>query len=49
MMTALADRAAARTRVSAWIENDNQYRRHSALGMMSAIGDERALQTGKAA
>ena len=34
--------------VSAWIEDYNQNRRHSALGMMSPAGD-RALKAGKAA
>jgi putative transposase len=42
-------RAAARARVSTWIEDYNQNRRHSALGMMSPAGYERALQTGEAA
>ena len=44
-----ATRAAARARVSAWIEDYNQHRRHSALGMMSPVGYERALKAGKAA
>jgi putative transposase len=39
-----ATRAAARARVSAWIEDYNQRRRHSALGMMSPAGYEQALQ-----
>jgi putative transposase len=39
-----ATRAAARARVSAWIEDYNTKRRHSALGMMSPIGYEQALQ-----
>src|SRR5207302_3936779 len=38
-----ATRAAARVRVSAWIEDYNQHRRHSALGMMSPVGYEQAL------
>ena len=38
-----ATRAAARARVSAWIEDYNQHRRHSALGMMSPVGYEQAL------
>jgi putative transposase len=42
-------RAAARARVSTWIEDYNRHRRHSALGMMSPIDYERALQAGKAA
>ena len=42
-------RAAARARVSAWIEDYNRHRRHSALGMMSPVDYERALQAGKAA
>ena len=37
-------RAAARTRVSAWIEDYNTRRRHSALGMMSPVRYEQALQ-----
>jgi putative transposase len=42
-------RAAARARVPAWIEDYNQHRRHSALGMMSPADYEQALKTGKAA
>ena len=42
-------RAVARARVSAWIEDYNTRRRHSALGMMSPAGYERALQAGEAA
>ena len=42
-------RAAARARVSAWIEDYNRHRRHSALGMMSPVDYERALQAGEAA
>jgi transposase InsO family protein len=42
-------RAAARARVSAWIEDYNTRRRHSALGMMSPVDYEQALKTGKAA
>jgi transposase InsO family protein len=45
----LETRAAARARVPAWIEDYNRHRRHSALGMMSPIDYERALQTGQAA
>ena len=42
-------RAAARARVSAWIEDYNTRRRHSALSMMTPVGYEHALKTGKAA
>ena len=44
-----ATRAAARARVSAWIEDYNTQRRHSALDMMSPVSYERALQAGEAA
>jgi putative transposase len=44
-----ATRAAARARVPAWIEDYNQSRRHSALGMMAPVSYERALQAGEAA
>jgi transposase InsO family protein len=44
-----ATRAAARARVSTWIEDYNLHRRHSALGMMSPLDYERALQAGEAA
>jgi transposase InsO family protein len=44
-----ATRAAARARVSAWIQDYNQDRRHSALGMISPVSYQRALQAGKAA
>jgi putative transposase len=44
-----ATRAAARARVSAWIEDYNTQRRHSALGMMSPVSYERALQAAEAA
>ena len=44
-----ATRAAARARVSAWIEDYNTRRRHSALGMMTPVDYERALQAGEAA
>jgi transposase InsO family protein len=44
-----ATRAAARARVSAWIENYNTQRRHSALGMMSPVDYEQALKAGEAA
>jgi putative transposase len=39
-----ATRAAARARVSDWIEDYNTRRRHSALGMMSPAGYEQALR-----
>jgi putative transposase len=42
-------RAAARARVSAWIEDYNTQRRHSALGMMTPADYEQALKAGKAA
>jgi putative transposase len=42
-------RAAARARVSAWIQDYNTQRRHSALGMMSPLDYERSLQAGEAA
>jgi putative transposase len=42
-------RAAARARVSTWIEDYNTRRRHSALGMMSPVDYEQALKAGKAA
>ena len=44
-----ATRAAARARVSAWIEDYNHHRRHSALQMMSPADYEKALQAGEAA
>jgi transposase InsO family protein len=44
-----ATRAAARARVSAWIEDYNTRRRHSALGMMSPIDYEQTLKARKAA
>ena len=44
-----ATRAAARARVSTWIEDYNQARRHSALGMMPPVSYERALQAGEVA
>ena len=44
-----ATKAAARARVSTWIEDYNTRRRHSALGMMSPAGYEQALKAGKAA
>jgi transposase InsO family protein len=42
-------RAEARARVSAWIEDYNRHRRHSALGMMSPVDYEQALKSRKAA
>jgi putative transposase len=42
-------RAAARARVSAWIEDYNTQRRHSALGMMTPADYEQALKAGEAA
>jgi transposase InsO family protein len=42
-------RAEARARVSAWIEDYNRHRRHSALGMMSPVDYEQALKARKAA
>ena len=41
-------RAAARARISMWIEEYNRDRRHSALGMMSPVGYERALKAEEA-
>jgi putative transposase len=41
-------RAAARARVSAWIQDYNTQRRHSALGMTSPLDYERSLQAGEA-
>ena len=43
-----ATRAAARARVSSWIQDYNQDRRHSALGMMSPVTYEQALKAGTA-
>ena len=42
-------RTAARARISTWIEDYNRHRRHSALGMMSPLDYEQALQAGEAA
>jgi putative transposase len=44
-----ATKAAARARAAAWIEDYNQHRRHSSLGMMSPADYERALAAGQAA
>jgi transposase InsO family protein len=44
-----ATKAAARARISAWIDDYNHHRRHSALGMMSPVNYEKSLQAGKAA
>jgi putative transposase len=43
-----ATRAEARARVSAWIQDYNTQRRHSALGMMPPVSYERALRAGEA-
>jgi transposase InsO family protein len=37
-------KAAARARVSTWIEDYNTRRRHTALGMMTPVRYEQALQ-----
>ena len=42
-------RAQARARITAWIEDYNHHRRHSALAMMSPVNYEKSLQAGKAA
>ena len=42
-------RAEAQARVSAWIEDYNTRRRHSALGMMSPVDYEQAPKARKAA
>ena len=42
-------RAQARARVSAWIEDYNTTRRHSACHMMSPVNYEKALAAGEAA
>jgi transposase InsO family protein len=39
----------ARARITAWIEDYNHHRRHSALGMRSPVNYEKALQARKAA
>jgi putative transposase len=44
-----ATRAAARARASAWIQDYNTQRRHSALAMMTPVRYEQALKAGKAA
>jgi transposase InsO family protein len=44
-----ATRAEARAAVAAWIEDYNNGRRHSALGMLSPVAYERALAAGKEA
>jgi len=48
-LEAFATRAAARASVAAWIEDCNQHRRHSALGMMSPVDYEHTMGTGEAA
>ena len=40
-----ATKAQARTAVAAWIEEYNHDRRHSALGMLSPIANERSRTT----
>ena len=42
-------KAAARSRIPAWIDDYNHHRRHSALAMMSPVDYEKTLQAGKAA
>ncbi len=42
-------KAAARTRIPAWIDDYNHRRRHSALGMLSPVDYEKTLQAGEAA
>jgi transposase InsO family protein len=44
-----ATRAHARARVTAWIEDYNLHRRHSACQMMFPVDCERALAAGEAA
>jgi putative transposase len=44
-----ATKAAARAGVAAWVEDYNTTRKHSALGMRSPAGYERALAAGEAA
>ena len=41
-------KSAARAAVAAWIEEYNHDRRHSALGMLTPVAYERALQAGTA-
>ncbi|HUJ76948.1 MAG TPA: IS3 family transposase [bacterium] len=48
-LESFATKAAARARISAWIDDYNHHRRHSALGMMSPVNYEKSLQAGKAA
>jgi transposase InsO family protein len=45
---AFATRSQARAAVAAWIEDYNQVRRHSALGMKSPVAWEQAVQEGNA-
>lgn len=46
---ALHHQAQARARIPAWIDDYNHHRRHSALGILSQVSYEKALQAGKAA
>jgi transposase InsO family protein len=48
-LESFATKAAARARISAWIDDYNHHRRHSALGMISPVNYEKSLQAGKAA
>jgi putative transposase len=48
-LESFATKAAARARISAWIDDYNHHRRHSALGMMSPVNYEKSHQAGKAA
>jgi transposase InsO family protein len=48
-LESFATKTAARARISAWINDYNHHRRHSALGMMSPVNYEKSLQAGKAA
>jgi putative transposase len=48
-LESFATKAAARARISAWIDDYNHHRRRSALGMMSPVNYEKSHQAGKAA